>query len=434
LSTQALSVHFHGIRQIGTPQSDGIGRVTQLSILPGSSFLHEFIATDVGTFWYHSHVHSQTAMGLLGGFIVHPKTKPDIVHGEFVLMLQDWQHLYTGEQHDLLIDSGQFYVNSLESIFDSGNIDHSTETTALVTSILINGRGQYIDPRTNESSTNVPLEILKIQSEKYDTYRIRLINGGNAFSLKFSIDEHVLHVIAADGIPFNESIVVDQLIIGLGERFDILLVNTSQMDRTKNYWIRVETLDKNHNPRWHGRAVLQYTSDSTMPTTNQQTTGRILTLRDMTSHDRYLDQTLLDEKTQVNVRKTLSLNMVNSKGEHGYESINFIRMTLPKMTEPILYNPRKARELLPCVNQHRSMKSGEECYHHVNVQLNDIVEFLLINDDSDQHPLHLHGSFFHIIEQGLVISNKTTSSRMRLIKDTIQLPSQGYSDFLFTDL
>ena len=124
--------------------------------------------------------------------------------------------MYTGEQHDLLIDSGQFYVNSLESIFDSGNIDHSTETTALVTSILINGRGQYIDPRTNESSTNVPLEILKIQSEKYDTYRIRLINGGNAFSLKFSIDEHVLHVIAADGIPFNESIVVDQLIIGLG--------------------------------------------------------------------------------------------------------------------------------------------------------------------------------------------------------------------------
>ena len=96
LPTEALSVHFHGIRQFGTPGSDGIGRVTQLSILPGSSFLHEFVAVDEGTFWYHSHVHSQTAMGLLGAFIVHPKVAPVPMIKEFILVLQDWQHFYTG--------------------------------------------------------------------------------------------------------------------------------------------------------------------------------------------------------------------------------------------------------------------------------------------------------------------------------------------------
>ena len=96
LSTSSLSVHFHGIRQVGTPSSDGIGRLTQLSILPGSSFKHEFVATDEGTFWYHSHVHSQTAMGLLGAFIVHHKTVPTAQIKEFVLLLEDWQHFYTG--------------------------------------------------------------------------------------------------------------------------------------------------------------------------------------------------------------------------------------------------------------------------------------------------------------------------------------------------
>jgi FtsP/CotA-like multicopper oxidase with cupredoxin domain len=96
LPTETLSVHFHGIRQVDTPSSDGIGRVTQLSILPGSSFLHEFIAVDEGTFWYHSHVHSQTAMGMLGAFIVHPKEVPTPMMKEFVLVLQDWQHFYTG--------------------------------------------------------------------------------------------------------------------------------------------------------------------------------------------------------------------------------------------------------------------------------------------------------------------------------------------------
>ncbi len=94
--TETLSVHFHGIRQVNTPNSDGIGRVTQLSILPGSNFLHEFIAVDEGTFWYHSHVHSQTAMGLLGAFIVHPNVAPKETMKEFILFLQDWQHFSTG--------------------------------------------------------------------------------------------------------------------------------------------------------------------------------------------------------------------------------------------------------------------------------------------------------------------------------------------------
>ena len=106
-TSESLSVHFHGIRQVNTPGSDGIGRLTQLSILPGSTFLHEFIAVDTGTFWYHSHVHSQTAMGLMGAFIVHPKATSDRTEqGEFVLLLNDWQHFYTSEQHHLLIESG----------------------------------------------------------------------------------------------------------------------------------------------------------------------------------------------------------------------------------------------------------------------------------------------------------------------------------------
>ena len=96
LITETLSVHFHGIRQYRTVASDGIGRVTQMSILPGSTFEHKFVATDEGTFWYHSHVNSQTAMGLLGAVIVHPRSPPKEVIREFVLVLQDWQHFYTG--------------------------------------------------------------------------------------------------------------------------------------------------------------------------------------------------------------------------------------------------------------------------------------------------------------------------------------------------
>lgn len=484
--TESLSVHLHGIRQVGTPASDGVGRVTQLSILPGSSFLHDFVATDEGTFWYHSHVNAQTAMGLLGAFIVHPRVAPSITYGEFVLMLNDWQHFYTTTQHDLLIESGQFYPNSLDSLTQPSTIDYletvagTREAKALITSILINGRARYFDPRTNSSSNLAPLEYLKIQNESYSSYLLRLINGGSAFSLKFSIDEHLLHVIASDGVPFAQPLIVDQLIIGLGERFDVMIMNLTIINKTKNYWIRAETMDKNNNPRWHGRAILQYTNDKTMPMTNPQSCTAIqpcrilncpftqygpndsfticLTPQNMSTHKKYLDQSLLKETAQVNVRQTLSLTMVETNGqEAGYESINYIGMKYPSMTEPILYNPRKARDQLPCSDMNLDMNSGEKCYHYVLAQLNDIVEFLLINFDYDHHPLHLHGSYFHIVEQGLAELNMTTgqflannpnikcnehvqcvcqqqntsctTNSMQLVKDTIQLPTGGCEIF-----
>ncbi|CAF2850535.1 unnamed protein product [Rotaria sp. Silwood2] len=418
-------------------------------------------------------------MGLLGGFIVHPKTIS--TYGEFVLVLNDWQHFYTSQQHLLLVESGQFYPNSLESLTQSDTIDcfesvdGSRAAEALVTSILINGRGQYFDPRaTNDNSSTTPLEILSISDSNYSTYRLRLINGGSVFSLKFSIDEHPLQVIASDGVPFTEPLIVDQLIIGLGERFDVL-INRKIMNSV-NYWIRVDTMDKNNNPRWYARAILQYTHESRMPTTSQKNCTVLeqcrilncpfsqygsepsficLTPQNMSTHTDYLDLDLLNETINVNVKRTLSLNMVmGNEDRAGFESINYIGMQYPSMQEPILYNAQTARYLLPCSNSRLDMNTGERCYHFILAQFGDIIEFLLVNYDTHQHPMHLHGSYFHIVEQGLAQLNTTTGefldnnpnvecndyaecvckagstctkNNMRLVKDTVQVPKGGYA-------
>jgi hypothetical protein len=181
----------------------------------------------------------------------------------------------------------------------------------------------------------------------------------------------------------------------------------------------------------------------------------------MTTHADYLDQTLLDETIEVQVKQTLSLTVVQSNGERAsYESINYIGIEYPSMTEPILYNAQLARSLLPCSGARLNTTSGEKCYHNIVVQYNDIVEFLLINFDMDLHPLHLHGSSFHVVEQGFAQLNTTTGQylannpnvecnnnaectcqeqnetctriNMRLVKDTIQLPKGGYENFFPT--
>ncbi|CAF2651789.1 unnamed protein product [Rotaria sp. Silwood2] len=491
--TESLSVHFHGIRQVNTPESDGVGRVTQLSILPGSSFQHEFVALDTGTFWYHSHSQSQIAMGLLGGFVVHPQ---EVInreeHGEFVMVLTDWQHFYTNEQHHLLIESGQFYPNSLESLKTSGTIDFyeavdgSRAAEALVTSILINGRGQYFDPRAeNDRSSTTPLEYLRVVSAPNNAvYRLRLINGGSVFPLKFSIDDHPLKVIASDGIPLAEPMIVDQVIIGLGERYDVLI--TAAKTRAINYWIRVDTMDKNNNSRWHARAILQYTTDTIMPTSkprkctsskpcvilncpftqygpnteNSAMSMICLTPLNLTTRADHVDHDLLDETIIPEVRKTLQLTIVKGTNKRaGFESFNYIGMKYPSIDKPILYDPRRIRKNFECSNRLLEDDTGEKCYHTIVAQYNDIVELLLVNHDDDQHPLHLHGSYFHIVELGLAQLNSTTGqikannlnvycnehaqcsytkansackkNNMRLVKDTLQLPKGGYMRIRF---
>jgi FtsP/CotA-like multicopper oxidase with cupredoxin domain len=238
-------------------------------------------------------------------------------------------------------------------------------------------------------------------------------------------------------------------------------------------------MDKNNNTRWHGLAILQYAPTTVIPTTEPRDCTvtqpcRILncpfsqygpsepdksnpficlTPLNISTHADHLDLELIDEKTPINIKKALSLTMVENPDGGGFESFNYIGLKYPSMKESILENPRLARELLPCSNRSLDGESGEKCYHTIVAQYNDIIELLLINHDDDTHPLHLHGSYFHIVEQGLSQLDPTTgeflannpniqcdehavcvcnqnnatctTNSMRLVKDTIQLPKGG---------
>jgi FtsP/CotA-like multicopper oxidase with cupredoxin domain len=66
LSTEGITIHWHGQHQIKTNFMDAVGLVTQCPIQPGSSFRYIFKAGPSGTFWYHSEMQSQRGIGLFG--------------------------------------------------------------------------------------------------------------------------------------------------------------------------------------------------------------------------------------------------------------------------------------------------------------------------------------------------------------------------------
>lgn len=86
------TIHWHGV--LLPCGMDGVAALTQPAILPGQTFVYEFIFPNAGTFMYHPHYDTMTqeGMGLVGMIIVHerqsnPKKRAD---RDFVIMLHEW--------------------------------------------------------------------------------------------------------------------------------------------------------------------------------------------------------------------------------------------------------------------------------------------------------------------------------------------------------
>jgi hypothetical protein len=74
LTDNATTIHWHGIRQIGTNDQDGVPGVTECGLAPGDSRVYEFKASSYGTSWYHSHFITQFADGVQGPIIIKGPT------------------------------------------------------------------------------------------------------------------------------------------------------------------------------------------------------------------------------------------------------------------------------------------------------------------------------------------------------------------------
>ncbi len=72
---------------------DGVGGLTQPHIKPGETYVYEFTLRQNGTFMYHPHADEmvQTAMGMMGMFIIHPRVpRQPAVDRDFCFMLHAW--------------------------------------------------------------------------------------------------------------------------------------------------------------------------------------------------------------------------------------------------------------------------------------------------------------------------------------------------------
>ncbi|MBI3997719.1 MAG: multicopper oxidase domain-containing protein [Armatimonadetes bacterium] len=169
---ESTSIHFHGV--VLPNAMDGVPYITQPPVKPGAGFTYEFTARNPGSHMYHSHhaAHRQVPMGLLGAFIIEPKSRSaePRVSQDLVMILNDGPLGYT-----------------------------------------INGKGF---PATEP-----------LAAKKGEWVRIRFMNEGLLIH-PMHLHGMPMKVIAKDGYPTPQPYLVDTLNIAPGERLDVLVQAT----------------------------------------------------------------------------------------------------------------------------------------------------------------------------------------------------------------
>lgn len=392
------SIHWHGIHQHGTASMDGVDKVSREPIPPGEEFLYEFKAEPAGTHWYHSHVGVQYGNGLFGPLIVEEKTPIAAYDREEVILLNDWFRelgdallagLLKGPGMEAMPGTARRDLPPMKQSLPRSDMPPMKATTPRTdmpamkkmggmdgipgmamerkdigdlpfNSGLVNGKGRA-------AGTMAPLATFEVGEG--ETLRLRLINGSSTFAFRFQVDGHPLTVIATDGSPMKP-VVVDNLTLAAGERYDVLL----KAERRGVHWIRAATLDGDEV-----RAILRYRGEAR------------------------------SEPDPTPVRwgpRALKPEMMRSPGPVALDA-----------------KPREIPIVLGGTMKPYQWSIGGQVYPRADpiaIREGESIRFVFRNTTGMDHPFHIHGHSFAILGRPGALNTKDP-----VIKDTVNVPARS---------
>jgi FtsP/CotA-like multicopper oxidase with cupredoxin domain len=199
----ATTVHWHGIR-IALPM-DGAPGYSQQPTRRGEHFDYVFTVPDAGTYFYHSHVGTQSDRGLYGPLIVHDPREPLGYDAEHTVVLDDWLDGLGGTPDDALrrLNSSAEHDDTLRSPLLGGVTAEMHHPY-----YLVNGR-----------AADAPTTFGGRPGQRV---RLRLINAAADTAFRVALGGHRLTVTHTDGFPVAP-VTVDTILIGMGERYDVVV-------------------------------------------------------------------------------------------------------------------------------------------------------------------------------------------------------------------
>ncbi|GFZ18533.1 cupredoxin superfamily protein [Actinidia rufa] len=365
LLTENVAIHWHGIRQIGTPWFDGTEGVTQCPILPGDTFVYKFVVDRPGTYLYHAHYGMQREAGLYG--LIRVALPPGVsepfqYNYDRSIILNDWYHKSTHEQ--------------------------ATGLSSLDFSWV--GEPQATDRQLDRSLS----------------------------ALSFQIEGHNMTVVETDG-HYVEPFVVKNLFIYSGETYSVLI--TANQDPSRNYWAVTNVVSRSSTTP-NGLAIFNYypnhprRSPPTVPPAGPVwNDGDSRLAQSLAIRAR---QGYIHPPPQTSDRVIVMLNTQNKINGHVRWSVNKVSYNLPHTPYLIalkhklghVFDQTPPPNGYDFVNYDISIKqenvSATSSNSIYRLEFNSIVDVILQNantmeaNKSETHPWHLHGHDFWVMGYG----------------------------------
>ncbi|MBI1198891.1 MAG: copper resistance system multicopper oxidase [Phenylobacterium sp.] len=405
------SIHWHGV--LVPFQMDGVPGLSFPGIKPGETFVYEFTPTHAGTYWFHSHSGLQELVGHYAPLIIDPAgDDPVACDREHVVVLSDYSFMHP---HKLIEKLKQ----------QSGYFNRQKQTVAG----LLAGQDQPLAERMEWARMRMdPTDILDVGGATYsylanghgpadnwtglfrpgERVRLRFVNAGAMTIFNVRIPGLPMTVVQADGQDV-QPIEVDEFQIANAETFDVVV--TPRDDRA--YSLIAEAADGS------GRARATLAPRPGMSAEVPPLRPRpVLTMRDMgmdmSGHgDMQMDMSMLNPANAPQVKLGPGVQMiapmpVDRTGERGtglaeapgrvlvYTDLVALR------PNPDPRPPSRSLEVHLTGNMERFMWSFDGVKYSdraepIPFRLNERVRVTLVNDTMMNHPIHLHGHFFELV-------------------------------------
>lgn len=409
------SIHWHGV--LLPFHMDGVPGVSFPGIRPGETFVYEFPIRHAGTFWYHSHSGMQEPLGHYGPLVFDPAGSDPVQYDrEHIIVLSDWSFVHPHVMlQKLKKEPGYFNYQrqTLTSLSGQGGSPEPmsradrrlwarmrmdptdiADVTAASYTYLINGHG----PNENWTGLFRPNERV----------RLRFINASAMTVFNVRIPNLPMTVVNADGNDVRP-VEVDEFQISVAETYDVVVGPTE--DRA--FTLVAESVDRSGM----GRATLAPRPGMIAPVPPlraRPTLGMDDMGMDHGSHGHAAAMNMRDKSlAPPHVKVGPGVDMIapvpqDAAGKRGLglEDVGHRVLVYTDLValqpNPDPRPPSRSLEIHLTGTMERFMWSFDgrkfsEGVEPIRFSRNERVRVTLVNNTMMQHPIHLHGHFFEVV-------------------------------------
>ena len=455
---EETSVHWHGL--LLPNLQDGVPYVTTPPILPGATRTFEFPIKQAGTYWYHSHTNLQEQSGLYGSIVIHPKKEMVKADKELVLLLSDWTDEKPEEVMRTLKRGLEWYgikkkqPASWNKIIANGGfknrIRQSWDRMPLMDISDVYYNAFLINGRQEQQLTGF---------QPGEKVRLRVINGSASSYFNVQFAGGTLTAIAADGLDI-EPVVVGRALISIAETYDFVITipedgmayefrataqdGSGYASAFLGGGIKMKALDI-LRPNIYNMSMM----DMMMTGPNGAASGGMemggmsqegMKMPGKTKMEGDDEKTMLHEQMKMPNDTMQGMDMIHQKSVSGNEpdmrTLNYDMLrSLTSTALPAANEWREIRlELTGNMWRYVWSLDGKTLTEadKIIIRKGDNVRFILVNKSMMNHPMHLHGHFFRVLNgQGDYAPLKHTVNVPPMGTVTLEFHANEEKDWFF---